>query len=97
LIFHAPRLRIFVDDRCPLYGTEFLLACERARCKDPAQIDRWQRQYGFRYALVQSDTRLVRTDRAVMPNDSPFDRYLSESAAWSLVKRSPVAALYRHR
>ena len=97
LIYHTPRLRIFVDDRCPLYGTEFLLECERARCKDPAQIDRWQRQYGFRYALVQSDSRLVRTDRPRVQNESPFDRYLSESAEWRLVERSPVAALYRHR
>ena len=48
LIYHAPRLRVFVDDRCPLYGTEFLLAYDRARRKDPAQIDRWRRQYGFR-------------------------------------------------
>jgi hypothetical protein len=97
LIYHTPRLRIFVDDRCPLYGTEFLLECERTRCKDPAQIDDWQRKYGFRYALVQSDSRLVQTDRPLVQNVSPFDRYLSESAEWSLVKRSPVAALYRHR
>jgi hypothetical protein len=97
LIYHTPRLRIFIDDRCSLYGTDFLLACERARRKDPAQIDRWQRKYGFRYALVQSDSRLVRTDSPLLPNDSPFDRYLSESAEWRLVERSPVAALYRHR
>ncbi len=97
LIYHTPRLRIFVDDRCPLYGTKFLLECERARCKDPAQIDRWQRQYGFRYALVQSDSRLVRSDRPVTPNDSPFDRYLSESSQWRLMERSPVAALYRRQ
>ena len=97
LIYHTPRLRIFIDDRCSLYGTDFLLACERARRKDPAQIDRWQRQYGFRYALVQSDSRLLRTDSPLLANDSPFDRYLSESTEWSLVERSPVAALYRHR
>ncbi len=29
LIYHTPRLRIFVDDRCSLYGTDFLLACEQ--------------------------------------------------------------------
>ena len=48
LIYHAPRLRVFVDDRCSLYGTEFLLAFDRARREDPGQIDRWRRQYGFR-------------------------------------------------
>ena len=83
LIYHAPRLRIFVDDRCPLYGTPFLLACERAGQRDPAQIDHWRRQYGFAYALVQTG--------------EPFDRYLSKSAGWSLMKRSSVATLYRHK
>jgi hypothetical protein len=82
LIYHTPRLRIFVDDRCPLYGTEFLRACKRARCEDPAQIDRWQRQYGFRYALVEAGGK--------------SDGFLRDSREWILVDRSPAAALYRH-
>ncbi len=81
-IYYTPRLRIFIDDRCPLYGTDFLLACERARCKDPGQIDRWRRQYGFNYAVVETG--------------EPFDRYLSKSVAWRLLQRTPVATLYRH-
>jgi hypothetical protein len=83
LIYHAPRLRIFVDDRCPLYGTRFLQACARAGRQDPAQIDRWRREYGFDYAFVQTG--------------EPFDRYLSKSAGWSPMKRSSVATLYRHK
>jgi hypothetical protein len=82
LIYHTPRLRIFVDDRCPLYGTEFLLDYTRARREDPAQIDRWQRQYGFSYALVEAGGR--------------FDGFLRDSREWALVDRSPAAALYRH-
>ena len=35
LIYHAPHLRVFVDDRCSLYGTDFLLSTERARRKGP--------------------------------------------------------------
>jgi hypothetical protein len=88
LIYHTPRLRIFVDDRCPLYGTDFLLDCERARCQAPAQIEPWRRQYGFSYALVQTDSG---------EHGSPFDRYLSKSAEWRLVKRSAVATLFRHK
>ncbi len=83
LIYHAPRLRVFIDDRCPLYGTRFFLDCEHARGHDPAQIDRWRRQYGFAYALVQTG--------------EPFDRYLAKSAEWSPMKRSSVATLYRHK
>ena len=47
----------------------------------PAQIDRWQQQYGFRYALVTSG--------------APFDRHLEAAPAWRLLDRTPVAALYR--
>jgi hypothetical protein len=82
LIYHAPRLRVFIDDRCPLYG-DLLLSYNRARCKEPAQIDQWQRQYGFRYALVKTG--------------EPFDRYLSGAADWNLVERAQAAALYRHK
>ena len=81
LIYHAPRLRVFVDDRCPLYGGEFLGAYDRARREDPAQIDRWKRQYGFHYALVETGGQ--------------FDHYLSKSPRWGILGRTPVAALYQ--
>ena len=81
LMYHAPRLRVFVDDRCSLYGGEFLRAYDHARRDDPAQIDRWQRQYGFRYALVQSGGQ--------------FDRHLAAAGQWTLLGRTPVAALYQ--
>jgi hypothetical protein len=81
LIYEAPRLRVFVDDRCSLYGSEFLDAYEHARRKDPSQLDRWQREYGFQYVLVKTG--------------EPFDGYLAESAAWTALSRTPTAALYR--
>jgi len=68
LIYHTPRLRVFIDDRCALYGAELLGQYDRARRNDPAQIDRWQQQYGFHYALVETAT--------------PFDRYLRDSKTW---------------
>jgi hypothetical protein len=84
LIYYAPRLRVFIDDRCALYGTEFLQAYDRARREDPSQIDRWQQQYGFRYALVETGT--------------PFDRYLKDSESWQLAEPATRAArLYRLR
>jgi hypothetical protein len=81
LIFHAPKLRIFVDDRCPLYGGEFLLAYDSARRVDPQQIDLWQGRYKFGYALVEAG--------------GPFDGYLRHSGRWTLLGRSAAAALYR--
>ena len=83
LIYHAPRLKVFIDDRCSLYGADFLQAYDHARTDDPAQIDRWQQQYGFGYALVEAGGR--------------FDRYLSTSSHWSSLGRTPAATLYEHR
>ncbi len=83
LIYYEPRLRVFVDDRCALYGTEFLQTYDRARRGEAAEIERWRRQYGFRHALVEANT--------------PFDRYLSQTAGWFLLGRAPNAALYEHK
>jgi hypothetical protein len=81
LIYHAPKLKIFIDDRCPLYGTDFLMEYDDARRENPEQIDLWQQQYGFKYALVEPGT--------------PFDSYLQCSGNWTLQGRSGAAVLYR--
>ncbi len=83
LIYHQPRMRVFIDDRCALYGTDFLQAYDHARREDPAQIDRWQRRYGFHHALVETGGN--------------FDRHLRSSAAWTILGRTPAATLYQHR
>jgi len=80
LIFHAPRLRVFIDDRCALYGAGLLRAYDHARRLAPERIDQWQRRYGFRYALVETNT--------------PFDRYLGMHGRWRLVVRTDSGALY---
>ena len=81
LIYHAPRLRVFIDDRCSLYGGDFLEAYDHARRENPAQLDRWQQQYGFDYALVETG--------------GPFDSYLAGAASWAPLARTPAATLYR--
>ena len=83
LIYHAPRLRVFIDDRCSLYGADYLKSYDHTRRENPAEIDRWQPKYGFRYALVESDGK--------------FDNYLAESALWTPLTRTSTATLYQHR
>jgi hypothetical protein len=83
LIYHTPRLRVFVDDRCSLYGEEFLVAYERARRANPAQLDRWRQQYGFDYALVATGGQ--------------FDRYLAGADQWTCLAGTPAATLYRRK
>jgi hypothetical protein len=49
LIFYTPRLRVFIDDRCELYGDEFLVNYYRA---EPTFIDAWIKRSGAGVALT---------------------------------------------
>jgi hypothetical protein len=80
LILFCPHLKVFIDDRCELFGNLLPAYCEAER-RHPEQIDSWRQQYGFSDALVE--------------NHTPFDRYLSSSPKWQLVQRSFGSALYR--
>ncbi len=81
LIYYTPGLKVFIDDRCELYGDKWLLQFSEAMQKNPSRIEEWEKQYKFRYAVVA-----IR---------SAFDRYLERSPDWALVRRSHTAALYK--
>jgi hypothetical protein len=80
LIYHTPGLRVFIDDRCELYGDQGLIDYVRA-LEDPTQIQLWVDQYGFEAALIQTD--------------SEFDLYFQHANGWSMVRRTQAATLYR--
>jgi hypothetical protein len=82
LIYHTPGLRIFIDDRCELYGDEGILRYAEAARDDPARIEGWQREYQFQLALLVPGT--------------PFDQYLRHANGWTLVRETRAANLYRH-
>jgi len=82
LTYHAPRMRIFIDDRCALYGGDMLLEYENARLRKPEQLEAWRQEYGFRHALVIAGSR--------------FDKYLEESPDWQPLGRTSAAALYQY-
>jgi hypothetical protein len=77
---HCPGQQVFIDDRCELFGGEFLRAYAAAEQHDPGRIDRWSEEYGF--------------SRALVGRGSLFDQHLSSSPAWRLVRRVPAAALF---
>src|SRR5439155_27297528 len=52
LIYHAPELKIFMDDRFELCGDDWLRAYADAMDRHPERIDAWADEYGFRAALV---------------------------------------------
>jgi len=81
LIYYTPCLKTFIDDRCELYGTEFLSRYVEAEQGRGHWLYNWDRQYGFDAALVHAG--------------SPLDRYLAHAPGWQLVRRAGSGALYR--
>jgi hypothetical protein len=81
LIYFTPGLRVFMDDRCELYGDEVLLDYARTMDEQPEKIELWAKKYGFDMALTT-------------PN-SGLDGYLRSAPGWRLVGESPAADLFR--
>jgi hypothetical protein len=81
LIYQTPGLRVFIDDRCELYGDDDLRAYALALRDDPSQIDRWADRYRFNLALTRAGSR--------------FDTYLRESGGWSILGETSTATLFR--
>jgi hypothetical protein len=81
LIYYTPGLKVFIDDRCELYGDAWLASFSEAMRQDPGRIDRWLKAYDFQYALVVSG--------------SAFDRHLGKAPEWAMVTRTGVATFYR--
>jgi hypothetical protein len=82
LIYHAPGYRVFVDDRCEVYGDDWLAEYNRGEWSDTAAAMRaWQRRYGFGYALTW--------------RGSNFDRFLAHADGWELVGQTGAACFYR--
>jgi hypothetical protein len=58
LIYYTPRLRVFIDDRCELYGDDRLLAYVNA---EPSRFEDWQERYGFDMALTEAGSSFERS------------------------------------
>ncbi|MCS6978010.1 MAG: hypothetical protein NZM31_13525 [Gemmatales bacterium] len=84
LIYHVPRLRVFIDDRCELYGQKFLEEYAEAESRHPEQIDEWSDQWQFHYALTRRGSR--------------FDEYLqAQSRRWEKLDEDEAAVLFRRK
>src|SRR5262249_46842514 len=91
LIYFTPGFRVFVDDRCEVYGDQWLLEFVDAEQgnRTAEHIAAWQRRYGsFALALTRSSTA---------ETDLPFDAYFRDSPEWEVVQRTPTATLYRRK
>jgi hypothetical protein len=82
LIYFAPGFKVFVDDRCELYGDQWLEDYVHAESQDTArQMVEWQRRYpAFDLALTRSG--------------SAFDSYFGNAKDWSPLCRTATATIY---
>ena len=83
LMYHAPGLRIFNDDRCELYGDRWQIEQIHVIYDRPEAIDELARTEGFRLALVR--------------NGVPLRAYLDAARNWEVIERGRIAVLYRRR
>jgi hypothetical protein len=83
LIYYTPGLKVFIDDRCELYGDARLIELFEASTRTPSKIEEWAREYEIPYALVATG--------------SSFDHHLEHSPEWAVLKRTTTASLYRKR
>lgn len=85
VIYHAPGYRVFVDDRCEVFGGSWLLEFVTASQQDTAvAMAKWQAAYGpFDFALTRTNTA--------------FDEYFRATPGWECLKRGETAAFYKRR
>ncbi len=86
VLYHAPELKIFMDDRFELYGDDWMRHYVRVAYEEPEGIEGWADTYGFDHALV-----------TVLPDGErfPLERYLSDSPRWVCVARRERGVLFR--
>lgn len=86
VIYHTPGYHVFVDDRCELFGDEWLVRFVKAGSENSAPaIEGWEREFGpFDFALTRTDT--------------PFDAHFrSHPEAWESIRTTPTAAFYKRK
>jgi hypothetical protein len=88
LIYHTPGYRVFVDDRCELFGDEWLSDFIDAPSHDPVKhLEEWQQRYGpIDYALVSAQA---------LPGFAIY--FELHPAEWVLLERTETAALYKRK
>lgn len=50
LMYHTPGLRVFIDDRCELYGDDLIMKYVQAQKSD---FKEWEKAYRFNFALLE--------------------------------------------
>jgi hypothetical protein len=90
LIYHAPSLKIFMDDRCELYGDDWIERYSDTLGLPPAELgpvfEEWARRYKFERAFVMTNPP---------EHEKPsIEEYLTHAAGWREVARGRRAVMF---
>jgi hypothetical protein len=102
IIYYAPGCRVFIDDRCELFGDEFLTQFVRieSELKRLIELDGWDVGEISHPAepFAEWQQKYASFDLALVETGSGFDLALAElPRAWEVVRRTETATLYRKR
>jgi len=86
VLYHAPTLKIFMDDRFELYGDRWIRDYVDVVYEHPERFDEWAKEYGFVMALLVAE-----------PEPTPLELYLLKSQSWVEVARCERGVLFRKR
>lgn len=88
LIYHTPGYRVFVDDRCELFGDGWLIEFVAADGERTAEaMAGWQDRFGrFDFAVTATTAR-----------DAGYDWYFRTSPDWQVVRATATATFYQRR
>lgn len=86
LIFHAPNTQIFIDDRCELYGQEFLTQYAEAESHRPDQIEAWADQWHFRHVLTRRGSRF---EEHLQAHPEKWQKLAEDQAAVLYLRKLP--------
>jgi hypothetical protein len=90
LIYHAPSLKIFMDDRCELYGDDWIRDYAEAMGRPPEELgpvfEQWAATYKFERAIVMT--------HPPEQEKPPIEQYLSHAPGWREVARGKRAVMY---
>lgn len=88
LIHHTPGYKVYVDDRCELFGDDWLVKFVEAdgeRTTDA--MTGWQKEFGrFDFALTHTTAE-----------DSGYDAYFRTSPEWQLIRKTGTANFYHRK
>ena len=84
VIYHAPKLKIFMDDRFELCGDAWLMNYVETIRDHPERFEDWYQEYRFEVAIVAASTPML-----------PLENAMRTSGHWREIARDCTAVMYR--